>query len=201
MRPSPKVAMSVSTIVPLHSEPQSVPRKTPAIEHDLPGKKCIGMRCAGESNPTFVAERDVKPGTPAQLPRNRVPSNVERSAAEILANLVLAAAKVKWIVPAGAEIQALQRKSLNEALRLSLPWKPRGPHLYGQPARVARATAPSRIHQQISEPPRPAAIRQSHTNKPDFVTPAGRERGIDFVQRLHKLIMRANESDCSHRNA
>ena len=105
-----------------------------------------------------------------QVPSNRAPSYLQCSSAGVLADSVFADLEVEWILPSGAEIQTLQGKSLNEALRFPIPRKPCGPHLDGHPLRVACATTPSGIHQQISEPPRPAAIRQSQTNKPDFVT-------------------------------
>jgi len=86
---------------------------------------------------------------------------------------MIADSKVEWTLPSRAEIQTLQGKSLNEALRLRTPRKPRGPYLDRHPPRVTQTTAPSRIHQQISEPPCPATVRQSQTNKPDFITVPG----------------------------
>ncbi len=68
MRPSPEVAMPVSTVVSLNSEPQRVPLKTPAIQRDPAGKKRVGMRGSRESNPALVAQRDAKRGTIMQSP-------------------------------------------------------------------------------------------------------------------------------------
>jgi len=174
--PSPEVAMPVSAVVSLHSEPQRIARKAPAIKHDLAGKKRVGMRGSRESNPALVAQRDPKCGTTVQVPRNCVPRNLHFSSARVLADFMVADLEVERTLPAGAELQTLQRKFLREALRFSIPRKPRGPHLDGHPTRVACATAPAGIHQQISEPPRPAAVRQSQTNKPDFVAAPGRKR-------------------------
>src|ERR1022692_883607 len=113
-----------------------------------------------------------------QVPRNRVPVTLQLSSARTLVDFVVTDSEVEWILPSRAEIQAPQRKSLNEALRSSVPRKPGGPHLNRHPAWVAGATALARVHQQISKPPRPAAVREAHTNKPDFVTASGREGGI-----------------------
>src|ERR1035438_10214905 len=112
--PSPEVAMAVSTIVSLNSEPQRIPVKTAAIERDVPGKKRVGMRCSGESNPAFVAQRETKCGLILDIPGNRVAINFQRSAAGILADFVVADSKMEWILPSRAEIKARQRKSLNE---------------------------------------------------------------------------------------
>src|SRR5208337_4250551 len=115
---------------------------------DLAGKKRIGMRCSRESNPSLVAEREAKGGTPVQVPRNCVPINFQRSAAGILSDFTGPNTKMEWILPPCAETEVLQGKSLNEALRFSLPRKPRGPHLHRHAAQVAWATAPPRIHEQ-----------------------------------------------------
>jgi hypothetical protein len=176
MGPSPEVAMPVSTVVSLHSEPQRVPRKTPAIQRDLSRKECIGMRCSRESDPALGAQRYAKRGTISHIPRNRAPLNFEPSPAGVLSDFIVANAEVERILFSGAEIQTLQGESLNEALRFSIPRKPCGPHLDGHPTRIAKATAPARIHQQVSEPPRPTTVRQSQTDKPDLVAAPGRER-------------------------
>src|SRR5208282_5950741 len=68
MGPSPEVAMPVSAVVSLHSEPQRVSLKSPAIQRDVAGKKRIGMRGARESNPALVAQRGAKRGTVMQVP-------------------------------------------------------------------------------------------------------------------------------------
>src|SRR5208282_540861 len=174
VRPDPEGAMAVSAVVSLNAEPQRVTLKAPGIQRDLAGKKRVGMRCARESNPALVAQRDAKRRTVMQVPRNRVSPNFQCSAAGVLSDSILADLEVEWILPSGAEIQTLQGKPLNKALRSSIPRKPCGPHLDGHPLRVACATAPARIHQQISEPPRSTAVRQSQTNKPDFVTAPNR---------------------------
>ena len=68
MGPSPEVAMAVTTVVSLHSEAQWVSCKTPAVQRNLAGKKRVGMRRSGESNPPLVAERDAKCRTIAEVP-------------------------------------------------------------------------------------------------------------------------------------
>ncbi len=172
--------MAVSTVVSLHSESQRISPKTPAIDvaaiyGDLAGKKRVGMRSARKSDPSLVAQCNAKRGTPLQIPRNRVPINFQVPPAGILADFVVAKSEMKWILSSHAEVKTFKGKSLNEALRFSIPWKPGGPNLDWHPARVTRAAASSRVHQQISEPPGPTAVRQSQTNEPDFVPPPGRE--------------------------
>jgi hypothetical protein len=61
------------------------------------GKKRVGMRCARESNPALVAQRDAERGTPMQVPRNRVSPNFQCSAAGVLADSILADLEVEWI--------------------------------------------------------------------------------------------------------
>ena len=101
--------------------------------------------------------------------------NLQRSPARALTNFIVADLETKWILPSATETQAVQGESLNEALRFFSARKPCGPHLDGHAARVARTTAPTGIHQQISEPPSPATVRESQADKPDFVTAAGGE--------------------------
>jgi len=175
MGPSPEVAMPKSRVVPLYSEPQRIPIKTAAIERDLAGKNRVGMWRSGKSDPSLVAQGDAKRGTPVQIPRDRVALNFQVPPAGIFGDFVVADSQVKRILPPRAEIKTFQGKSLNEALRFSIPRKPSDPNLDRHPARATCAAAPPRIHKQISEPPRPAAVGQSQTKKPDFITAPGRE--------------------------
>jgi len=87
--------------------------------------------------------------------------NCQRSPAGVLLNPIAADEKVERIFPAGAELQTVQPKRLNEALRLSLPRKPRRPDLNRHPTRISGATASPGIHQQIAEPPRATSVGQS----------------------------------------
>ncbi len=115
--------------------------------------------------------------------------NFEASTAGCFADFVGADSEVEWALSSIAQIEIRQPKSPNETQRLILPRKPRGPNLNRHPARMVRTAAASRIHQQISEPPRSAAIRQSHTNKPDFVTSLARETGISLIESVHAYII------------
>ena len=110
-----------------------------------------------------------------QIPLNRVPLNFQCSSAGAFADFVVADSEVEWILHSGAEIQTFQRQPLNEALRFSIPRKPGRPNLHGHSTGIACATTPPRIHEHISEPPRPATVHQSETKKPDFVTASGGE--------------------------
>src|ERR1039458_3759419 len=129
MRPSPEVAMAITTVVSLHSEAQGITFKDPVIQHDLAGNKRIGMRRSRESNPTLVAHRDAKCRTVADVPGKRVPVNLQPSPAGVLVNFIDADSEVEWILPSGAEVQAFQRKPLDETLRFSISRKPGGPYL------------------------------------------------------------------------
>jgi hypothetical protein len=154
MRPSPEVAMPVSTIVSLNSDPQRASVKTPPIQRDPARKDSIGMRSSREADPAFIAERDAKRRTIMQIPCNRVPLNFQYASTGILADLVLADSKVEGILAFATEIQSLQGKSLNEALRFPTLRKPGRPDLYWQSPEITNATATAGIHQQIPEPPR-----------------------------------------------
>jgi len=89
-----------------------------------------------------------------QIPCNRVPLNFQYASTGILADLVLADSKVEGILAFATEIQSLQGKSLNEALRFPTLRKPGRPDLYWQSPEITNATATAGIHQQIPEPPR-----------------------------------------------
>ena len=179
--PGPEAAMPVSAIVSLHSEAQRVSGETPAIEGDLPEKKRIGVRRARETNPAFVAQRYAKRRTVVQVPGDRVPINLQGSVAGIFSDPIVANSKVKRSLPFAAEIQALQRKSLNEGLRLRARREPSSPYLSRLRLEISIAAASPRIHQQITEPPCTIAVRQSHPNKPHFVPATDRQSGEHFV--------------------
>ena len=185
VRPPPEAAMPISAIVPLYSEPQRLALKTPAVEGYAAGKRCIGMRRARKPNPAFIAQGDAKGGVILQVPGNLAAVNFQRSPAGVFLDSTAVHPKIKWTLLSGADMQVVQRKPSNEALRLALKRKIRSPHLYRHALRISRATEPPWIHQQIAKPPGAAAVHQPDTNKPHFVATAGGERGIDFVQSPH----------------
>jgi hypothetical protein len=189
MGPRPELAMPISTVMSLNSEPQRGALKTPAVQRDAAGKDCVGMRSSRKSNPTLMAQSDAKRGMTLQIPSERMSVQFQVSAAGRLPDSVGTDSKVERILPRGANVEIVQRKSLNKAPRLIIARKPGGPHLDRHSARVVWATAASRIHQQISKPPGPVTVRQSETNKPNFITAARRQRGISFVQGLHTHII------------
>jgi len=189
MSPSPEVTMPVSAVVSLYSESQRISLKLALVQRDLSGKRCVGMRRSRESNPALAAQCDAKRRMILQLPGEFMSLNFQASTAECLANFVSGDSEVEWVLSSIAQIEIRQRKSLNETLRFILPRKPHGPHLNRHPARIVRAAAAPRIHQQISEPPRSAAVRQSHTNKPDFVTSLARETRISLIESVHAYII------------
>ncbi len=175
MCPDPVVAMPVSTIMSLHAKPQRVPDKTPAIESDPPRETRVGMRRSRKTDPALGAQRGPKGGEVVQVPGNRVSVNFQHAPAGAVFDPLVADSEVERGLASGAEIKTIQGKSLNEGLRLAFGWKPRGPDLNRLPPRISGAPASSRIHQQIAEPPRSAAARQSHAKKPDFVTAPRRD--------------------------
>ena len=191
MRPGPEIAMPVSTVMSLHAEPEWVAAITPAIEDNLARKSRVGMRRPRETDPAFVAQRYAKRGMVVQIPGDGVSVDLQGAAAGILFDCIVAMSKTKRSLPARAKLQILRRKSLNEALRLSVPRKPRSPYLNRHSAWVPGATAAPGIHQQIPEPPGTTPIRQSETKKPYFVAAANRKSGENFIQSLH-----GNCTDC-----
>ena len=86
-------------------------------------------------------------------------SYVQCSAAGAFFHGVIRDSKMKGTLSSLAEINPGQLKSLKKALWVSNTRKPRSPYLDGLPVGLCLAAAFSRIHQKITEPPRPAAIR------------------------------------------
>jgi len=113
--------------------------------------------------------------------------NLQRALAGIVSDSKLVDSEVERGLASSAEIETVRGKSLNEALRFARRRKPCGPDLNRLPARISSASASPQVHQQIAEPPRSTATRQSYAKKPDFVTAPHRDQRIDFVQGLHSL--------------
>ena len=156
--PSPEVTMPVPAVMTLHSESQGTSLEVPVIEGD-PSRECrVGVWSARETDPALGAQRDAEGGPIAQIPGNRVSLNLRRTTAEILSNAIVGDLKVEWTLPFGAEVQAVQREPLKEALRFPFARKPGGPYLNGHSLGMEWATASSGIHPQVAKPPclRPA---------------------------------------------
>ena len=107
--------------------------------------------------------------------------NFQGSPARILINVVAANSQMKRRLLSAAEIQSFQQESLDEALRLTTCGKPCCPNLNGHSMRISDAAVAPGVHQQITEPPRTATIRQSHTKKPNFITAPDGQLGEHFV--------------------
>src|ERR1039458_3099031 len=120
MGPRPELAMPISTVMSLNSEPQRGALKTPAVQSDAAGKDCVGMRSSRKSNPTLMAQSDAKRGMTLQIPSERMSVQFQVSPAGSLPDSVGTDSKVKRILPRGANVEIVQRKSLNKAPRLSL---------------------------------------------------------------------------------
>jgi len=181
MRPSPEATMPVATIVSLKPEPQRFPCKTPVIESDLARKTRAGMRRPRKTDPALIAQRCSKGRAVMQVPGNRMSVNIQRALAGAFVDRILSDAEVEGISAPCAEIKSIESKSLNEGYWLAVCGKPRGPDLHRLPAGISRAAGAPGIHQQVAEPPRSAAARESHAKKPDFVSSPRREGGVDFV--------------------
>lgn len=186
VRPRPKLAMPISAVVSLNPKAQRISLETPPIERNLPREKCIGMRRSGEPNPSLAADLDAKCGMILQIPRDLVSVDFQRSPTRIVLNAIVGNSQVERIFSSIADLQTIQREALNEAARLFVPRKPGCPYLQRQPLGPASTTAPPGIHQQISEPPGSASIRQAHADEPNLVAATRRERRIEFVQSLHR---------------
>ena len=189
VRPGPEIAMPVSAVMSLHAEAERIVGLTSAIKNNLARKNRVRMGRPRETNPAFIAQRYAKRGTAVQIPGDCVTVDFQGASAAILFDHIAAVSKMKWSLAARAKLQTLRRKSLNEALRLSVPRKPSSPNLNRHPARVFGATVAPRIHHQIAEPPGATPIRQSQTNKPDFVAAARRKSGENFIQGLHCNVL------------
>src|ERR1700757_2938115 len=163
MRPCPEIAMPVSAVMSLHSEPQRVSRECASIECDFSREHCVRVWRAREANPSLIAQRHAKRGTVAQVPGDGASVHLQRSTARIFFNAIVANSKMKWALPSGTDVQSLQRKSLNKALRRSACREPGGPNLNGEGLRFSGAAAATGVHQQIAKPPRFAPVRQAHT--------------------------------------
>src|SRR5580704_8734216 len=113
-----------------------------------------------------------------------MPANLQRSSTGIFVDRIFAKLKAERAAAFGAKLQAVERKSLNQTLRFPLRREPRRPQLNRHPAGISGATVSPRIHQQITEPPRTAAVRQSHAQEPHFIAltcRAGRECLVECV--------------------
>src|SRR5258708_7814160 len=168
------------------------------------------MGRARKTDPALAAEFRAKTRSVPQIPGDSLPANLDAPAASVLANAVLANREEEGTRAALAQTRQAQSRivrtrvartgdvemfvlrtkslkweSLNPRLRLSLTRKPCRPHLHRPPLWIPRAPAPARIHQQITEPPRPAAAAQSQPQKPHLIPPPHRQRGKPLVKRPH----------------
>ncbi len=72
--------------------------------------------------------------------------NRQIASTRVLADFMAIDSQVKWISSSRAEIQMIERKSLNEAQRLCIAREPCCPDLHGHPAHILDATVSPRIH-------------------------------------------------------
>src|SRR5450755_4816223 len=123
MRPGPEVAMAVATVVSLHPGSQDVPFKISDIHRDPAGKHRVGVGSPRKSNPTFVTQRHTKGRAPAQIPRDRVPVNLQLAATKAFTDFIFIDLEMEWAFSLAAESQARHGEPLNKTLRFSIPRK------------------------------------------------------------------------------
>ena len=100
--------------------------------------------------------------------------HIKGAFAGVFSNRIATDPKVKRAPAFLTDVDSIQRKALNKALRIGSRWEPCCPHLDRQAFCVSLTTASAGIHQQIAEPPCAATIRQSETKKPHLVAPSHR---------------------------
>lgn len=84
VRPGPEIPMAISAVVSLNPESQRIAGELPPVQCDFSRENRVGMRSAGEANPSFVAQRDPKCRPVLQIPRDAMALNIENSPAGIL---------------------------------------------------------------------------------------------------------------------
>ena len=185
VRPSPELAVAISTVVALHPIRQGLALKSLCIESNLTGKNRVRMRRARKSNPALAAQLDAKRGAISQIPADPLAIHFQPPATLIFADSILARLKDQRALPSCAQTQVVKPKSLNPCLRLSRPREPRCPHLSRLPTRITSTFSASGIHQQIPKPPRPAAVRKPQPQEPNFIPPPHRQFRKGFIERFH----------------
>ena len=175
MRPSPELAMAVSTVVALHPVCQRLASKSLPIETNLSRKNGVRMRRARKPNPAFAAQLHAKSRLILQIPADPVAVHFQAPAAFILADAILAHLKNQRARAARTQTRVLDRESLDPRPRFPLARKPRRPNLNRLLSRIACTSVASRIRQQVAEPPRATAICQAEPQEPHFITPPHRQ--------------------------
>src|SRR5579862_9358080 len=127
------------------------------------------MRSAREADPALAAQCNAKRGMVLQIPREFVPVHIQSSPAKVYPDFVVSGFEVERCLTTRADAESRQRKSLDKALRRVIRRKPGGPHLHRHALRISRAAAATGIHQQVTEPPCAAAVRQSQAHKPHLI--------------------------------
>jgi hypothetical protein len=175
MRPSPEVTMPAPTVMALNSEPKGLPSKLRSSSVIFLEK--ITSECGVRENPIQPLLLKVARNAERHCRSHEIAcpstSNVPRQEPSPISLLPIR----KWNGFAFWRWDPNLPKAFPErsfaAFRSSETTLPKPARAF-HPDRLRNH--PPRIHEQISEPPRPATVRKSETKKPDFVTAPGGER-------------------------
>lgn len=107
--------------------------------------------------------------------------HTQLTVARTIINSVSIHRKTKRAFAFATKLEILQRKALNKSLWWVVRLKKRSPHLSRHGQRIGSALAPAGIQQQITKPPRTAAIPQATAQEPHFVAATRRKGRVDLV--------------------
>lgn len=182
--PGPEITMAVAAVVTLHAKAQRRAFKMSAVEVNATRKNGVGVRRARKADPSFTAQGDWDRRGATQIPGDRATVHLQLSTTGVLIDRVFCDREVKRISILFAEAKPFKREPLNETLRLCSNRKPRRPHLHRHSQRVACATAATRIHQEVPEPPSSTSISETKSQKPDLVSAPSCQRRIDLIESV-----------------
>ena len=156
-----------------------------SVQTDLAGERRVRVRRARKPNPSHGTEGRTKCGAITQVPGDVVIVDLQTTAAGVFVNPVVADLEEERAPAPLTEAEIRQRETLNKALRLAIPRKPRGPNLNRHSAWMQGASAAAGVHEQITKPPRAAAIGQAKPQEPDLIAAAGGQGREDLIQIGH----------------
>lgn len=182
VHPAPIRAVTIAAIMTLDAEAQGLLGELFPIELDFTAEGSVGMRRARKADPAFVAQHGAEIGMNRELPRNRMTVHDDVAPARFLLDAAVGNVAAKGKLFARAPAQTFDGKTLNEALGRAVFREPGGPNLRGHFDGCEAEARNARIQDQIAKPPSAAAVGQATAQKPDFIAPLHRKRGIHRVQ-------------------